>query len=283
MYAIRSSQHGISGAGAYTVFIALWLVQDLLERGYSVRAESKAAHIRSLFKAYADKLEIVEVLDITQPGAFNVAVQGVDAIAHTASPFHFSADDPNELIGPPGPQLQHITVLSSGAAVAGSSDHGELHERTGSSTMHGELHERMWNEESAAEVHERGRTASQSAKYRASKALAEKGTWDFVEQHKSEISWDLVALNPPIVFDPILHEVASPAALNSSVALFYEAILTQKKTPEELAKVQVSWNDVHNVSLGHVRALEVPAAGGQRFILTASVFIWQDWCTCFPV
>ncbi|KAH8109991.1 hypothetical protein DFH11DRAFT_1746818 [Phellopilus nigrolimitatus] len=49
----------------------------------------------------------------------------------------------------------------------------------------------------------------------------------------------------------------------SSVALFYEAILAQKKTPEELAKVQVSWVDVRDVSLGHVRALEVPAAGGQ--------------------
>ncbi|KAH8109989.1 NAD-binding protein [Phellopilus nigrolimitatus] len=270
----------VSGANG---FIAVWLVQDLLKRGYSVRgtvrAESKATHVRNLFKAYADKLEIVEVPDITQPGAFDAAVQGVDAIAHTASPFHFSADDPNELIGPAvkgtvgilesalkhaGPQLQRIAVLSSGAAVAGSSDRGELDERT-------------WNEESVAEVRERGRAASQSAKYRASKALAEKAAWDFVEQHKSEISWDLVALNPPFVFGPILHEVASPAALNSSVALFYEAILTQKKTPEELAKVQVSWVDVRDVSLGHVRALEVPAAGGQRFILSGGVFIWQDW------
>ncbi|KAH8114298.1 hypothetical protein DFH11DRAFT_1508933, partial [Phellopilus nigrolimitatus] len=267
-------------------FIALWLVQDLLERGYSVRAESKAAHVRSLFKAYADKLEIVEVPDIMQPGAFDAAVQGVDAIAHTALPFHFSADDPNELIGPAvkgtvgilesalkhaGPQLQRIAVLSSDAAVAGSSDHGELYERT-------------WNEESAAEVRERGHATSQSAKYRASKALAEKGP--FSTQYILTFFLPLSTherLNKGVLFGPILHEVALPAALNSSVALFYEAILMQKKTPEELAKVQVLWVNVHDVSLGHVRALEVPAAGGQRFILTASVFIWQDWCTCFPV
>ncbi|KAH8111813.1 mitochondrial carrier domain-containing protein [Phellopilus nigrolimitatus] len=34
---------------------------------------------------------------------------------------------------------------------------------------------------------------------------------------------------------------------------------------------------MRNVSLGHVRALEVPATGGQRFILSAGAFIWQDW------
>lgn len=32
---------------------------------------------------------------VTQEGAFDTAVQGVDAIEHTASPFHFNADDPH--------------------------------------------------------------------------------------------------------------------------------------------------------------------------------------------
>lgn len=32
---------------------------------------------------------------VIQEGAFDTAVQGVDAIEHTASPFHFNADDPN--------------------------------------------------------------------------------------------------------------------------------------------------------------------------------------------
>ncbi|KAH8110863.1 NAD-binding protein [Phellopilus nigrolimitatus] len=270
----------VSGANG---FIAVWLVQDLLERGYSVRgtvrAESKATHIRNLFKAHGDKLEIVEVPDITKPGAFDAAVQGVDAIAHTASPFHFNADDPNDVIEPAvkgtvgilesalkhaGPQLRRIAVLSSCASIINDSDRGELDER-------------RWNEESIAEVRAQGRAAGQAAKYCASKSLAEKAAWEFAEKHKSEISWDLVALNPPFVFGPILHEVSSPAALNSSVALFYEAILTQKKTPEELAEMQGSWVDVRDVALGHVRALEVPEVGGQRFILSAGPFIWQDW------
>ena len=57
----------VSGANG---FIAVWVVQDLLKRGYSVRgtvrSESKATHIRNLFASYGDKFEVVVVADITQ-------------------------------------------------------------------------------------------------------------------------------------------------------------------------------------------------------------------------
>ena len=35
-----------------------------------------------------------------QDHAFDEAVKGVDAIEHTASPFHFNVKDPQELIAP---------------------------------------------------------------------------------------------------------------------------------------------------------------------------------------
>jgi nucleoside-diphosphate-sugar epimerase len=35
-----------------------------------------------------------------QEGAFDEAVKGVDAVAHTASPFHFNVTDPKELTEP---------------------------------------------------------------------------------------------------------------------------------------------------------------------------------------
>ncbi|KAI5117773.1 hypothetical protein M0805_003592 [Coniferiporia weirii] len=272
----------VSGANG---FIAVWVVQVLLKRGYSVRgtvrAESKATHLRSLFKNEVESgaLELVIVPDITVPGAFDDAVKGVDAIEHTASPFHFRADDPNELIEPAvkgtagilesarkyaGPQLKRIAVTSSCAAVSNPTDTGVLDERN-------------WNEANIVEVREKGRAASQAGKYRASKTLAERAAWAFVEEHKSEITWDLAVLNPPFVFGPILHEVHSPDALNSSVANFYEAVLTKRKTPEELSAVQNAWVDVRDVAEAHVRALEVPEAGGERFIVAGGDFIWQDW------
>lgn len=57
----------VSGANG---FIAVWVVQRLLESGYSVRgtvrSEGKAAHIRKLFESYGDKFEVVIVSDITK-------------------------------------------------------------------------------------------------------------------------------------------------------------------------------------------------------------------------
>lgn len=50
-------------------FVATWIVQELLERGYSVRgtvrSESKATFSRSLFAKYGDRFEIAIVPDIT--------------------------------------------------------------------------------------------------------------------------------------------------------------------------------------------------------------------------
>lgn len=37
-------------------------------------------------------------MNIAQESAFDSVVQGVDGIEHTASPFHFDADDPNGVV-----------------------------------------------------------------------------------------------------------------------------------------------------------------------------------------
>lgn len=60
-----------------------------------------------------------------------------------------------------GPQLKRVTVLSSGASVSNPTDAGILNESN-------------WNEENIVEIREKGKDASQLAKYRASKSLAEK-------------------------------------------------------------------------------------------------------------
>lgn len=107
----------VSGANGY---IAIWVVRTLLEKGYSVRGTVRSAdkgqHLKETFSHYdTGKLELVVVEDITmvclkwllsrhidvdiytmvQEGAFDEAVKGVDAILHTASPFHLDAEDPN--------------------------------------------------------------------------------------------------------------------------------------------------------------------------------------------
>ena len=63
--------------------------------------------------------------------------------------------------------------------------------------------------------------------------------------------------------------------------MFYDALVAKdkKSTIEGLAPINCDWVDVRDVALGHVRTLEVPEAGGERFILSSGPFIWQDWRT----
>ncbi len=60
--------------------------------------------------------------------------------------------------------------------------------------------ESNWNNSAVEAVKTKGSEAGPVAIYLASKTLAEKAAWEFVDAHKSEISWDLVAINPPFIF-----------------------------------------------------------------------------------
>lgn len=87
----------VTGANGY---LAVWVVKKYLEAGYSVRGTvrslSKSAFLKDKFGHYGnDRFELVVVEDITKDGAFDEAVRGVDAIAHTASPFHFNFKSPD--------------------------------------------------------------------------------------------------------------------------------------------------------------------------------------------
>jgi len=83
----------VTGTNGY---LAVWTVKKYLEAGYSVRGTvrslSKSAFLEEQFGEYGEHLELV-VEDITKDNAFEEAVKGVDAITHTASPFHYNAID----------------------------------------------------------------------------------------------------------------------------------------------------------------------------------------------
>ncbi|KAF8917831.1 hypothetical protein CPB85DRAFT_1373979 [Mucidula mucida] len=281
MPAITPNSNGkvlVSGANGY---IAMWVVRTLLERGYSVRGTvrraEKGKHLYETFKSYGDKLEVVVVEDITKEGAFDEAVKGVDAIEHTASPFHFAAKDPQELLGPAikgtvgilasalkyGSSVQRVVVTSSCASV--------LHIDSQPLTFS----ELDWNEQAPKEVEELGEKASPASMYRASKTLAERAAWDFVKEHQSEIKWDLVCLNPPF---PTIHEVSDPSALNTSAKQWYNTVAKEDNglSPEALLTGSC-WIDVRNLGEAHVLSLEKAAAGGERIIISAGHFVWQDW------
>ena len=121
------------------------------------------------------------------------------------------------------PSVKRIVVTSSCAAILEPTTVPRL------------FSEEDWNQESVVAVKEKGRDADGGAKYRASKTLAERAAWDFYEKHKSEVGWELVVLNPPYVFGPILHEVSSPESLNESTRLWYDTVVKGKMDNDALA------------------------------------------------
>ncbi|ORY35474.1 dihydrokaempferol 4-reductase [Naematelia encephala] len=268
----------VTGASGY---IAAWAVKTFLERGYkvrgTVRSTGKGEYLKNLFKEHGDSFEYVIVKDIGEDGAFDEAVKGVDAVAHMASPYHFNADDPEELRVPAvhgttgilkslqknNPHCKRIVITSSVAAIMDTSVPPPVH-----------FNEKHWNPVSVKECEEKGRNASQPDKYRASKTLAEQAFWHFLEEEQP--AFEGVTINPPLVLGPIIHQVDSPEQLNTSVAGFY-AWMSGQKTEADLPMGNQNFVDVRDCALAHVRALEVEDAKGQRFISSAGPFSANDY------
>ena len=118
-------------------FIGSHTVATFLSSGYRVRVAGRNQKtldsILAVHRAHRESLETVEVADITKPGAFDKAVNGVDGVIHMASPFTFDIKDAEtDLILPAingtlrvleavvkfAPQVKRVVLTSSFAAIA---------------------------------------------------------------------------------------------------------------------------------------------------------------------
>jgi len=262
-------------------FVAIHIVNVLLKKGYSVRAtirsDSKGNHLRKVFAKYGDKLEFVNVLDVAKDGAFDNVLDGLDAILHTASPFHLDAEDPEEIIRPavngtlsilksaikaPG-NIKRLVLLSSAVAIGVS--------RTSS-----EYTEEEWNDEAIDDVKAKGKDSDGFTKYMASKTLAERAAWELYNEHKASLPWDLVAINPPYIFGPNLHEVDKPEHLNTSSQRWFDLFFKPIFADQELL-YGGGWVDVRDVAEALVVALEKEEAGDQRIAVSAPAVASQEF------
>ncbi|KAJ9109038.1 hypothetical protein QFC21_000364 [Naganishia friedmannii] len=121
---------GISG------FVATHVALRFLENGWNVRgtvrSDDKAKKVADLpcFKPYSKQLSFTIVKDLVA-GDFTEAVKGVDAVAHTASPFHMAGKDWHKDYKAPAvegtknvleaaakvPSIKHVVVTSSFASI----------------------------------------------------------------------------------------------------------------------------------------------------------------------
>ncbi|KDR69946.1 hypothetical protein GALMADRAFT_160124 [Galerina marginata CBS 339.88] len=269
----------VTGSNGY---LAMWVVQNLLEKGYtvrgSVRSEAKGKSLKDYFKSYGDKFEWVVVEDIVKNGAFDEAVKNVDAIEHMASPIEAASSDPDDFIVPAvqgtvgilqsaqkyGNKVKRVVLTSSVVAVASSwAKPGAVYD------------ENDWSDDAVQLVKEQGKDAAPFTKYAASKNLAEKAAWDFYEKHKAEIGWDLVTLEPPYILGPSLQKLNSLADLGASSSLATWWDYVSKEKSDDALKQAAGFIYVEDIAAAHVVALRKDEAGGQRMIISAGDITWQ--------
>lgn len=212
--------------------------------------------------------------DIAQEGAFNEAVKipGLEVVLHTASPFHFKVTDPKkDLIDPAvngttgilqaiarsAPGVKRVVITSSFAAIL---DGAKVNDPSVT------FSEKTWNPITIEQIHE-----SPAIAYRASKKLAEKAAWDFVKDPANGTKFDLVTVNPPMVFGPVVHHLANLQSINTSNERI--VALVQGKWKEAIPDTGVAlWVDVRDVALAHVLAFEKSELGGHRLFTTSGYY-----------
>uniref|UniRef100_L2GG90 Nad dependent epimerase n=1 Tax=Colletotrichum fructicola (strain Nara gc5) TaxID=1213859 RepID=L2GG90_COLFN len=246
-------------------FIAAHILEQLLERGHdvvtTVRSEDKAQKIRDAHPDLdAKRLTIAIVPDIAQPDAFDEVVKtpGLEAVLHTASPFHFKwTDAKKELIDPAlvgttailkalkrdAPGVKRVVVTSSFASII---DEAKLADPN---TV---FSEKYWNPVTVDENPGDG------------------AAWEFVEKEKP--GFDLVTICPPLVLGPVVHHFADLSSINTSNERVVD--LVKGKWKEEVAPTGAAylWIDVRDLALAHILALEKAGAGGKRLFTTAGWF-----------
>lgn len=107
--------------------------------------------------------------------------------------------------------------------------------------------------------------------YCASKALAEKAAWKFAEESKPH--FEITTLCPPMVFGPAAHAL-SFSALNTSAWDLNRFLSGELEDVPETSFW--SFVDVRDLATAHVRALEVPEAGDERFFIVSGRYSYQQ-------
>ncbi|KAF6742236.1 D-lactaldehyde dehydrogenase [Ephemerocybe angulata] len=272
-----------------TGFIGAWVIAVLLQRGNTVKAivRSEAKGVALKHSLFQDKRNQGKeaLLDVVVDGAFDAAIIGVDGILHLASPLSIDAtSEPEEIIGSAvnltlavlksallrsqsgDHTLKRVVITSSGAAIY-----------TPNPSVPTTFSEKDWNDASIAVVQEQGRDASLIDKYRASKVKAERAAWDFYNNHRGEIQWDMTVLNPPFVTGPAFQAPASPADLPSTLKMWYNLVVVPGEKARPAVLANAGWVDVRDLAEAHVRALEIQEAGSERIIVSEGVYIFQEW------
>ncbi|KAH8914522.1 NAD(P)-binding protein [Atractiella rhizophila] len=261
-------------------FVGIHVVDKLLQSGFSVRGTVRSVsksrpYLERTFSQFIKdgRFEVVEASDLLY-GDLSITGwnAGCSLIAHVASPFHYQIEDNerdmllpaidatvNVLKYAKQEGVTRVVVTSSCAAVFDVKQGGFWRDYT--------YTDKDWNSTTYAEAKE---SKFPGLVYAASKKFAEQAAWEFASSNDLE----LVTINPPMIYGPVLHEISGPEALNTSSANIYNLLTSSSRPIPDDGLPLLS--DVRDVAEAHVRALQVPEAKGHRFIISNGAILWRD-------
>ena len=260
-------------------FIGSYLVRDLLQAGYRVRGtvrdpknEAKTAHLLALAEQLgaADRLELVSG-DLLTPGSFDDAIAGCDAVCHTAAAVFFAARDPQKDIV--DPSVQGTTNVLESARRAGTVKRfvhtSSMVAIYGWNQPKGHVFtEADWNTSSTLDVDP----------YGVAKVEAEKAAVAYVAALPDEERFELVHLNPGMVWGPPMikaHAKASPKLVRDVIS----------RSQPGVPQLMLSIVDVRDASAAHVLALTLEDPPSRCLVFAENVWmneVMQQIQAMFP-
>lgn len=240
---------GVSG------FIAKHCALTFLKAGYTVRGTvrrlDRSSEVRAALSAHLttpelSRLSFIEA-DLERDAGWSEAMEGMDAVIHTASPFPIAQPrNAEELIRPAVEGTRRVLNAAASAGV--------LRVVLTSSTVavldvkaNRVQDESDWCDPEAAGV----------TPYARSKTLAERAAWALAEERGLR----LTTINPGLVLGPPLD-----VGYGSSVRLIERILAAKDPMQPDLGFPIV---DVRDVATMHLRALERPDSIGNRIIAAA--------------
>lgn len=246
-----------------TGFIAGHTILKLLEAGHEVRGTARSAEragpLNETLSAYAGKPVSIEIVaaNLTSDEGWADAVRGMDFVQHLASPIPTNLPrDPMELIGPArdgalrvlkaakAEGVSRVVMTSSMAAIAYG--WGDSRPKL--------LTEEHWSNPD---------NIKDNTAYTRSKTIAERAAWDYIAGDGAGL--ELACINPAAVLGPVMS-----GDFSASVE-----ILTQLMSGKLPATPKIGFGivDVRDVADAHVKAMTVPEAAGERFLVCED-FMW---------
>lgn len=246
-------------------FIAKHIVRELLEQGHTVRASVRSGRGRAQVEALFPEANLEFVtLDLLVDDGWAEAMDGINVLVHTASPF--PGDEPADRMELIRPAVKGTTRALEAAHQAGvhrvvlTSSCAAIYKPAGADLSQPRTRADWTDPDGPA-----------TSAYEASKTLAERAAWDFVAAHPE---MHLTTINPGAVFGPPMDE-------HYGTSLGYVEQILSGAMPM-LPELSMPAVDVRDVARMHAAAVALPQTEGQRFPANSGAMTLPRWPASSP-